>query len=146
MLSAKSKSRPNLSQLLHMTQGLGVRPRAVLVDKVVDDLPELGLQVERIEGDAEPVGDTSRVFGVGRAAATLFVPGTLVNDWQYRGPRVDGAGLSRFLAMPHEHAGDIVARFEQQVRSRAAIDSARHRQHDPRHIRPLPMPSVPRRV
>ena len=43
---------------------VGRPARGVLVHEVVDDLPELRLQVQRIKRNVEPVGDTASVFRV----------------------------------------------------------------------------------
>jgi hypothetical protein len=47
-----------------------------------------------------------------------LLSGTFLNGRERGSPTFDRAGFRRFLAVPHEHAGHIVARFEQRVRQR----------------------------
>ena len=136
MLSAKSNRRPNLSQLLHITQGFGVRPTAVFVDEIIDDLPELGLQIERVERDSKPMGDASGVFGVRRRCNSPAYgparPCTIGSNGDEPGPSPVAQAWTD--SSPCRMKTPVISwPAQQQMRSHAAIDPAGHRQHHARH-------------
>ena len=56
---------------------VGRAAAGVFVDEVVDDLPELGLQVQGIKRNVQPVGHAAGVLGVAGRAAALLVVGPL---------------------------------------------------------------------
>ena len=60
-----------LDPVVALHAGIRRAPGRVLVDEVVDDLPELVLQIERVERDAELVGHAAGVVGVGARCSSL---------------------------------------------------------------------------
>src|SRR5262245_41153653 len=61
---------------------IGSLTGTVLVDKVVHDAAEFGFQIQCIAGDAQPIGYSPSIRGIGRAATTLLMIGSLFDDWQ----------------------------------------------------------------
>ena len=89
----------------------------VFVGEVVDDLVELGLEVEGVERDVELVRDPPGVAGVDGGAAPLLVvrPGVL---------------LVGVHAGAHEQADHVVPLSLQEHGRRGTVDAATHRKHN----------------
>ena len=52
---------------------IGRSRRRVLANEIVDDLPELGVEVQCIKWNVEPIGHATGVLSVCRRAAALLV-------------------------------------------------------------------------
>ena len=104
------------------------RPTArVFIDEVVDDLPEFGLQVERVKRNVEFVRHAAGVFRIAGRAAALFVIGPFVEDRQPKARwAIGGTSLLSLFAMPHEDADDVMPRLLEQPGGDARIDAAGH--------------------
>ena len=106
--------------------GVGRAAGEVLVGEVVDDPAEVLLEIQRVEGDVEPVGHAAGVASVEGATAALLVGGAVV-----RAAVPPGA---------HEEADDLVPLPPEQVRGHRAVHPAAHGEHDPgRHGASLPL-------
>src|SRR5688572_14050510 len=67
------KKLAELDPIVALHARVGRAACRIFGDEVINDLAELGLKVERIERDAELVGDAPRILGIGGRAAALFV-------------------------------------------------------------------------
>lgn len=127
------KKFAELEPVVALHAGIGGPTDGVLVDEVVDDLPELGLQIEGVKRNVEAVGNATRVFGIARTTTALLVIRTFFEDRELKARCIDGASSLRFFAMTHENANHLVPSAREERGSDTAIDTSRHGQHDPRH-------------
>ena len=96
---------------------VGRPPGSVLGNEVMDNAAEFLLEIDRIEGDSQSLGDTSGIGRIACAAATLFP----------RGSGGRGRAGGRFLvAMAHEQPHHLVTGLAEQPGGHAAIDPAGH--------------------
>src|SRR5262245_2152044 len=104
------------------------RPAArVFIDEVIDDLLELGLQIQGVKWNVEAIGHATGVLGIAGRAAALLVVSTGVEDRQLKARRaVRRAGLLGLLAMPHEHTDDLMPLLLEQPGGDARINAAGH--------------------
>src|SRR5262245_22796940 len=114
-------------------------PGRVLTYEIVDDLDELGLQIQRIKGNAQLIRHPPGVLSIRCRAATLFVMqqlGAFVSP--LKAPRsLLAAGDRRLLTMAHKDTDHVVPLLHQQMGRDARIHSTTHRQHNSRHIASL---------
>jgi hypothetical protein len=101
----------------------------VFIDEVIDNAFEVFFKIQCIEGDTHFVRYTACISSVARAATSLFVIESALQDGQ-KGigfSRIQFARLARFLAMPHEDANDLKPLFLEQMSRDAGVYSAAHR-------------------
>ena len=131
---------PNLSQLLHITHGFGVRPEDILLNEVVHDAAEFFLEIECVERNVEPVGNPLGIGRVAGRAAALLLARSLSAGGKLTigtaGPLFAGASGGDGFAMTHEQADYLVAGLAQQVPSDTAVDPPDMAKTTPAIIRP----------
>src|SRR5262245_17100425 len=54
----------------------------VFINEIIDDLAELGLQIESVKWNLQPICDSAGVFRVTSRAASLLVVGPGIENWQ----------------------------------------------------------------
>ena len=69
---------PELQPVVALHARVGRAAAGVFGDEVIDDLAELGLEVQRVERNVELVGDAARIARIDGAATALFVIGPAV--------------------------------------------------------------------
>src|SRR5262249_43531852 len=100
-------------ELIAARARIGRPAAAVFGDEVVHHCRlEGAAEVHHIERDAELLGDAARIEKVVERATTAFL-----------------AALAA-LPQPHRHTDDVIALFDQQRRSKRAVDAAAHRDYD----------------
>ena len=99
----------------------------VFVRKVILDLQERILKIERMKGNAESICDPSCIRRIFRTAAALAIRSGSDNRQQSR--RRHGAG-SLHLTGPHKQSDHFIALLMQQHCGGRAVNSTAHRQYD----------------
>src|SRR5207249_3308196 len=120
--------RPELAELqpgIADDARVGRAAGEVLVGKVIDDAVELGLEVESVERDVEPVSDAAGIAGVDGGATAFLVGG-----------QTPGAHATRLAwiivdAGAHEQADHVVPLPLEQHGRDGAIHAPRHCQYNP---------------